>query len=71
MDKEIIRLLCNTIALYGGKDDILSIIKDLQNDEIKTESVERLRKWNYDKTDEIKNRLLRCTGKSVSVTNLN
>lgn len=69
MDKEIKKQLCNTIALFGGKDDIVSIINDIDNISEK-ELLERLKNWNRQKVDEIKNRLDRQSSRSVTVTQL-
>jgi hypothetical protein len=71
MNKEIINQIYNTIALFGGKDDILSIIIDLSKNKDHETILNRLKNWNIQKTDEIKNRLDRTSKRSLTITNFN
>ena len=72
MNKDIIKQIGNTIALFGGKDDIIEIINDLCKPNFSEEEVlQRLKNWNMKKVDEIKDRLDRLSKRSVDVTHFN
>ena len=72
MNKDIIKQIGNTIALFGGKDDIIENINDLCKPNFSEEEVlQRLKNWNMKKVDEIKDRLDRLSKRSVDVTHFN
>ncbi len=59
MDKQVIKHICNTMTLFGAKDDLINIIQDYLKGEHPTKTVGRLQDYNAKKTDEIKDRLSR------------
>jgi hypothetical protein len=69
---DVMKHLCDTVALLGGKDDILNTItKWFQGKETDEVTIQQLMNWNMKKVDEIKNRLERTSKRSVTRTHFN
>lgn len=58
--KELLNRISNTIALLGGKQDILSILRD---EEMTVEEKNHwIKKWNARQMDKVKDKIMELSG---------
>ena len=65
MDKEIIKALCNAVILLGGNENILPVLKELQDGNVNNELLLKLKDFNLDCEESIKFRLSNRTYTNV------